>query len=79
MSNLVGHVLFFYQGKLFIKQGIIGVRDQFRLGGPRSVARIFSPIVACPNIFSKCCLPENQVVLPEYYMFFARKLLFDKF
>ena len=27
------------------------------------------------------CLPENQVVLPEYYMifFFARKWLFEKF
>ena len=37
----------------------IGVRDQFRLGGLRSVARIL--------IFIHC-LPENQVVLPEYYM-----------
>ena len=40
----------------------IGVRDQCRLGGGggglRSVPRIFSPLLA-----------ENQVVLPEYYMF----------
>ena len=36
--------------------------------GLRSVARIFFH-----------CLPENQVVLPEYYIIFARKWLFEKF
>ena len=37
----------------------LGVRDQFRLGELRSVVRILIH-----------CLPENQVVLPEYYMIF---------
>ena len=36
----------------------IGVRDQFRLGGWRRLPEYFV-----------YCLPENQVVLPEYYMF----------
>ena len=38
---------------------IIGVRDQFRLGGLRSVARIFYSLLARKSL---------QVVLPEYYM-----------
>ena len=45
---------------------IIGVRDQFHLGGGgglRSVANIFIH-----------CLPENQVVLPEYYTIFCLKM-----
>ena len=33
--------------------------------------------VCCPNIFSLFC-PENQVVMPEYYMSFARKWLFEE-
>ena len=37
---------------------IIGIRDQFCLGGMTSVAGIFSPLLA-----------ENQVVLPKYYVF----------
>ena len=37
----------------------MGVRDQFRLGGLRSVARYFLH-----------CLPETQVVFHEYYMIF---------
>ena len=48
--------------------GGIGVRDQFRLGGLRSVARIFYPLLA-----------RKSSGLPEYYMIFARKLLFEKF
>ena len=39
----------------------IGVRDQFRLGGLRSEYFLH-------------CLPENQVGLPEYYMFFCPKM-----
>ena len=37
----------------------IGVRDQFRLGGLRSVARIFYPLLA-----------RKSSGLPEYYMIF---------
>ena len=54
--------------------GIISLRDEFRSGGPgggglKSLARIF-----CFHY-----LHENQVVLPEYYLIFARKWLFEKF
>ena len=37
--------------------GVMGVRDQFRLGG----------LSQLPEYFLHC-LPEYQVVLPEYYM-----------
>ena len=49
----------------------IGVRDQFRfIGGAE---------VKLPEYFLHC-LPENQVVLPKYYLiFFARIWLFEKF
>ena len=34
--------------------------------------------VGCPNFLH--CLPENEVVLPEYYMiFFVQIWLFEKF
>ena len=35
--------------------------------------------VSCPNIFFLHCLHTNQMVLSEYYLFFARKWLFKKF
>ena len=49
---------------------IIGVRDQFCLGGGGGWGQLPKYLIHC--------LPENQVVLPEYYMIFARKLLFEK-
>ena len=42
----------------------ISVRDEFRIGGLKSLARIF--------FFH--CLHENQVVLPEYYLIFCPKM-----
>ena len=48
----------------------IGVRDQFRLGGLRSVARIFSPLLARKSSgFAR--------ILTDF--FFARIWLFSKF
>ena len=45
---------------------IIGVRDQFRLGGLRSVARIFSPLLARKSSGFARILPD---FLPEYGYF----------
>ena len=45
------------------------VRDEFCLGGLKSLARIF--------FFH--CLHENQVVLPEYYLIFCPKMALWKF
>ena len=44
----------------------IGVRDQFRLGGLRSVARIFSPLLARKSSGFARILPD---FLPEYGYF----------
>ena len=43
----------------------IGVRDQFCLGGGGGWVQMSKYFIHC--------LPENQVVLPKYYMIFARK------
>ena len=49
--------------------GGIGIRDQFRLGGLRSVARIFSPLLARKSSGFARILPN----------FIARIWLFEKF
>ena len=49
-----------------VETGHIGVRDQFRLGGLRSVARIFSPLLARKSSGFARILPD---FLPEYGYF----------
>ena len=49
-----------------VETGHIGVRDQFHLGGLRSVARIFSPLLARKSSGFARILPD----------FFARIWLF---
>ena len=46
---------------------VIGVWDQFRLGGGGGGWRLL------PEYFLHC-LPENQVVLPEYYVLFCSNM-----
>ena len=61
LKSDIEHVSYPNKGHIFdMKFTSISVRDEFRLGGLKSLARIF--------IFH--CLHENQVVLPEYYLIF---------